>query len=57
VASRPPRTIFKSIAAHLNRNILYVPSGQLSHSKLKRIRVVHVLDGYRRRAAAKDYIW
>ncbi len=57
VASRPPRTIFKSIAAHLNRNILYVPAGQLSPSKLKRIRVVHVLDGYRRRAAAKDYIW
>jgi hypothetical protein len=57
VASRPPRSIFKSIAAHLGRNILYVPTGQLSPSRLKHIRVVHVLDGFRRRAGAKDFIW
>ncbi len=57
VAARPPRSIFRSIAARLNRSILYVPIGQLSPTKLKRIRVVHVLDGYERRAEAKDYIW
>ncbi|MGH9663136.1 MAG: hypothetical protein ACRD9L_01770, partial [Bryobacteraceae bacterium] len=57
VASRPPRSIFRSIAAHLNRKILYVPIGQLSPAKLKRIRVVHVLDGYDRRKIAKDYLW
>ena len=34
VAARPPRSIFRSIAAHLNRKILYVPIGQLSPTKL-----------------------
>ena len=57
VAARPPRSIYRSIAAHLRRSILYVPIGQLSPSKLKRIRVVHVLDSHDRREAAKDYIW
>jgi len=57
VAARPPRSIFRSIAAHLNRKILYVPIGQLSPTKVKKLRVVHVLDSYDRRGEAKDYIW
>jgi hypothetical protein len=57
VASRPPRSMFRSVAAHLGRRILYVPIGQVSSPKLKRLRVVHVLDGYGRRQEAKDYIW
>ena len=57
VAAKPPRSIFRSIAAHLNRKIVYIPIGQLSPTKLKRIRVVHVLDDYSRRDIAKDYIW
>ncbi|MBA3974842.1 MAG: hypothetical protein C0504_11570 [Candidatus Solibacter sp.] len=57
VASKPPRSIFKSVAAHLGRNILYVPAGQLSPSRLKRIRVVHVLDSFARRQTARGYLW
>jgi hypothetical protein len=57
VAARPPRSVFRSIAAHLNRKILFVPIGQMSPTRLKRLRVVHVLDGYDRREIAKDYIW
>ncbi len=57
VASKPPRSIFRSIAAHVNRKILYVPIGALSPTKLKRLRVVHVLDSYERRQEAKDYLW
>lgn len=57
VASKPPRSIFRSIAAHLNRRIVYIPIGALNSAKLKRIRVVHVLDSYARRAEAKEYIW
>ncbi|MEQ1885301.1 MAG: hypothetical protein ABL967_09585 [Bryobacteraceae bacterium] len=57
VAAKPPRTIFRSIANHLNRKILYVPIGQLSPAKLKKLRVVHVLDSYARRNDAKDYLW
>jgi len=57
VAAKPPRSIFRSIAAHLNRKILYVPIGQLSPAKLKKLRVVHVLDSYDRRLEAKDYLW
>ena len=57
VAAKPPRSIFRSIAAHLNRNILYIPIGALSPTKMKRIRVVHVLDSYDRRKDAKEFIW
>ena len=57
VAARPPRTVFRSIAGHVNRKILYVPLGALSPTKLKKLRVVHVLDSYNRRDEAKDYLW
>ncbi|MBL8218807.1 MAG: hypothetical protein JNL62_06245 [Bryobacterales bacterium] len=56
-AARPPRSIFKSIANHLGRKIIYIPLGALSPTKLKKLRVVHVLDGYSRRETAKDFIW
>jgi len=48
---------FRSIAAHLNRRIVYIPIGQLSPTKLKKIRVVHVLDSYERRNDAREYLW
>ena len=57
IAARPPRSLFRQMAARANRKIIYIPLGQLSPAKLKRIRVVHVLDSYRRRADAKNYIW
>lgn len=57
VAAKPPRSIFRSIAAHLGRKILYIPLGQLSPQKLSKVRVVHVLDGHHRRDAAKEFIW
>ncbi len=57
VSSKPPRSIFRSIASHINRSILYIPIGQLSPTKMKKIRVVHVLDNHARREEAKDYIW
>jgi hypothetical protein len=57
VAAKPPRSIFRSIAAHLNRRIVYIPIGQLSPTRLKKIRVVHVLDSYERRNDAREYLW
>jgi hypothetical protein len=57
VAAKPPRSIFRSIAARLGRKIVYIPIGQLSPVSLKKIRVVHVLDGHDKRSIAKDYIW
>jgi len=57
VAAKPPRSVFRTIADRMGRKILYIPIGQLSPSKLKKLRVVHVLDGHHRRAEAKDYIW
>ncbi len=57
VAARPPRSIFRTIAGRLGRSILYVPIGQLAPAKLKKIRVVHVLDSYARRDEAKEYLW
>jgi hypothetical protein len=57
VAAKPPRSIFRSIAARLNRTIIYIPIGQLSPVTMKKLRVVHVLDGYDKRQIAKEYIW
>ena len=57
VAAKPPRSIFRSIAGHLNRRIIYIPIGALNPARLKKLRVVHVLDSYERRDEAKDYIW
>ena len=57
VARRPPRSIFRSIANRFGRSILYIPIGQLSPAKLKKIRVVHVLDSHARRTVAKEYVW
>lgn len=57
VAAKPPRSIFRSIAAHLNRRIVYIPIGALSPARLKKLRVVHVLDSYARRKDAKEFIW
>jgi hypothetical protein len=57
VAAKPPRSIFRTIAARMGRTIIYIPIGQLSPVAMKKIRVVHVLDGYDKRETAKDYLW
>ena len=57
VAAKPPRSLFRNVAARFGRTIVYIPIGQLSPVSLKKIRVVHVLDGYDKRAIAKEYIW
>ncbi len=57
VAAKPPRSIFRGMAARLGRSILYIPIGSLSPAKLKKLRVVHVLDSHLRRETAKDHIW
>jgi hypothetical protein len=56
VAAKPPRSLFKSVAARMDRKIIYIPLGQLSPVSLKRIRAVHVLDGYDKREIAKEYL-
>jgi hypothetical protein len=45
-----------SFAARFGRTIIYIPLGQLSPVSLKKIRVVHVLDGYDKREIAKEYL-
>jgi hypothetical protein len=57
VAAKPPRTVFRNIAARFGRTIVYIPIGQLSPVTMKKLRVVHVLDGYDKRENAKEFIW
>ncbi|MDD2851059.1 MAG: hypothetical protein PHY09_04060 [Desulfuromonadaceae bacterium] len=57
VAAKPPRSMFKQIAARLDRKIVYIPLGSLSPHKLKQLRVLHILSGKDKRELAKDYIW
>ena len=56
-ATRPPRSIFRQIAARLDRKIVYIPLGSLSTLKLKQMRVLHILSGKDKRGIAKDFIW
>ena len=46
-----------SVTSRVSRTVIYIPIGQLSPLSLKKIRVVHVLDGYDKREIAKDYAW
>ncbi len=57
VAMKPPRSILRNIATRFGRTIVYIPIGQLSPVTMKKLRVVHVLDGYDKRDIAKEYIW
>jgi hypothetical protein len=57
VAARPPRSFMKTVADRWGRRVLYIPIGQLSPVTLKKVRVVHILDGHDKRALAKDYVW
>jgi hypothetical protein len=57
VAARPPRSIFKQMAARIDRKIVYIPLGSLSPLKLKQLRVLHILAGKDKRTIAGEYIW
>ena len=54
---QPLRAHVSTAYARFGRTIVYIPIGQLSPVTLKKVRVVHVLDGYDKRGIAKDYIW
>lgn len=57
VASKPPRTLLKSLAKKFGKKVVYIPIGQLSPITLNKLRVFHVLDGHARRDVASDYIF
>ena len=57
VAARPPRSMFRQLAARVGRKIIYIPIGSLSPLKLKQLRVLHILSGKDKRDIARDYIW
>jgi hypothetical protein len=57
VAAKPPRSVFRSVAAQVGRKIIYIPIGQLNSQRLKKVRVVHILDGHHRRESAKEFLW
>jgi len=57
VAARPPRSIFKQLAARRGQKIVHIPLGSLSPLKLKQIRVMHILAGRDKREIASEYIW
>jgi len=56
-AARPPRSLFRQLAARLGKKIVYIPLGSLSPVKLKVLRVLHILHGHDKREIARDYIW
>ena len=57
--AKPPRTVFQHFVARVNRKIIYIPLGQLSPTKLKKIRVcmcwTGISGGKRRRSICGDY--
>ncbi len=57
VAPNPPSSRITSWAAQQGKRIVHIPIGSLSPVTLRRVRVLHILAGYDKRAVAKDYIW
>ncbi len=57
LAARPPRSIFKQLAARRGRQIVHIPLASVSPLKLKQIRIMHILAGKEKRAIAREYIW
>lgn len=56
-APEAPGARMKEYASHMGRRIVYVPSGLLGPRVLRKIRVMHVLDGKSVRGTASAYIW
>jgi len=56
-AARPPRSIFKQLAARRDRKIVYIPLASLSLHKIKQLRILHILSGKDKRDLAGEYIW
>ena len=56
VASRPPHSYTRNIAERFQRQIVYIPIGAISPTRLKQIRVFHILSGHDKRDIARDYI-
>ncbi len=56
-APRPPRSMFRQLAARMGKKIVYLPLGSLSPVKLKGLRVLHILYGHDKREIAKEYVW
>ncbi|ABB30272.1 hypothetical protein GeomeDRAFT_2408 [Geobacter metallireducens RCH3] len=56
-APRPPRSMFRQLAARMGKKIVYIPLGSLSPVKLKGLRVLHILHGHDKREIAKNYVW
>lgn len=57
VAKKPPKSYLKSYASRFGKKVVYIPMGQLSPVTLDQLRVFHVLDGYKKREIAGDYIY
>ena len=57
VAATRPSGWCQTMAARLGKKIIYLPIGTFSPVTLKKIRIVHVLDGHDKREIAKDYVW
>jgi hypothetical protein len=56
VAAKPPRAKIVQFARRAGKKVVYVPIGQLSPAKIRRLRVLHVLDGRAVRGYAGRYI-
>lgn len=57
VAESPPRSFMKAYAKRFGKKVVYIPIGQLSPLKIKKLCTFHVLDGQEKREIAGDYIF
>ncbi|MEM7049558.1 MAG: hypothetical protein AAF604_07865 [Acidobacteriota bacterium] len=57
IARKPPDRRLQAHAGARGKRLVHLPLGSLSPAVLKKIRVLHILDGHDRRPQAGRYIW
>ncbi|MCZ6747828.1 MAG: hypothetical protein O7D96_00955 [SAR324 cluster bacterium] len=56
IAEKPPRAWFRSLATRMDKQLVYIPIGQVPRATISRIRTFHVLEGHNVREYAGEYI-
>ncbi|HOV13579.1 MAG TPA: hypothetical protein PK771_04795 [Spirochaetota bacterium] len=56
ISTKPPNHKLKSWAKRCGKKLIFIPVGSLSPSKIRRLRIFHILQGHKTRLTASEFI-